>query len=272
MKWNQTTLEENEQARLYQLLHVGNEGDLDFYCAQVSSGQSVLELGCGSGRLIEALAKKNVNVVGVDCDLAKLKLAEHLCKQKNLMHCVSLIQGDMRTFHSEMKFDAVFIAYNGLYCLSSEIEQIQVIQRALSHLKPNGKLVFDGYILPDPNEYTYESDEAFEPLTLLEVEANHYVGVEEKDIHDQDAQVCSVYYRFRWEHGKVVETQIKHRYIYAYQIKEMISKISEYNTDLKIYADFNLDSQLLLTLDQPHPQDPFGFTQWVAICSLPNLA
>jgi cyclopropane fatty-acyl-phospholipid synthase-like methyltransferase len=183
MHVNQTSFQDKELARLYQLLHTGNEGDLEFYCGFVQPNQHVLELGCGSGRLAIALAKKQVYVVGVDSNPAHLHLANQKCKQEHLMEWATFIQDDMRSFQSDARFDAVFIAYNSLYCLSSELEQINVLKKALSHLKPDGVLIFDGYILPDPAEYLYESDADFEPLTLLEVKPDLYVGVEEKDVH-----------------------------------------------------------------------------------------
>jgi tRNA G46 methylase TrmB len=44
-------------AELYRLTHRGNPGDVGFYRKLCSGVQSVLELGCGYGRLLAALAQ-----------------------------------------------------------------------------------------------------------------------------------------------------------------------------------------------------------------------
>ena len=66
---------EMEAARLFSLLHTGSPGDVDFYTAACRGAGSVLELGCGFGRLLAPLAQAGLQVTGVDSDPAMLQLA-----------------------------------------------------------------------------------------------------------------------------------------------------------------------------------------------------
>ena len=61
---------------------------------------------------------------------------------------------------------------------------------------------------------------ADEPLTPEE-EARS-VGVEERDVHEQQAQRCDVHYRFTWVSGARREEVIEHRYLYPKQLPEML--------------------------------------------------
>ena len=59
---------EDEQSlpRLYAPLHSGNEGDEDFCRAVCAGAHRVLELGCGSGRILAALSDQVTELFGVD--------------------------------------------------------------------------------------------------------------------------------------------------------------------------------------------------------------
>ena len=66
-------------AELYARLHRGNPGDLDFYRRACAGASSVLELGCGHGRVLRAIATPETHLVGVDLDPELLALARRGC-------------------------------------------------------------------------------------------------------------------------------------------------------------------------------------------------
>jgi SAM-dependent methyltransferase len=53
-------------ARLYALVHRGNAGDVDFYVRACAGAARVLELGCGTGRVLRAVAEVAGHVTGLD--------------------------------------------------------------------------------------------------------------------------------------------------------------------------------------------------------------
>jgi 2-polyprenyl-3-methyl-5-hydroxy-6-metoxy-1,4-benzoquinol methylase len=55
-------------AELYELVHRGTEGDVAFYRQTCADARSVLELGCGYGRLLEPLAELGIDVTGLERD------------------------------------------------------------------------------------------------------------------------------------------------------------------------------------------------------------
>ncbi len=61
------------------------------------SGGPVLEMGCGTGRVLLPLAAGGVECTGIDLSPALLAVAQAKLTQANLAQGVTLVQGDMRT-------------------------------------------------------------------------------------------------------------------------------------------------------------------------------
>ena len=57
------------------------------------------------------------------------------------------------------RFDRVLIAYNSLYCLESEADQVSCLANAARHLTPEGRIVLDAYAI---DAFHFEADETDE--------------------------------------------------------------------------------------------------------------
>ena len=74
------------------------------------SGNTILELACGTGRLAYSLVRDGADYTGIEmstdfADLAKKKLIK-------AGNSVSIIPGDMRNFKLNITFDLIFIGFN----------------------------------------------------------------------------------------------------------------------------------------------------------------
>jgi len=141
---------------LYALLHQGTPGDEAFYLDACHGARSVLEFGCGHGRLMRPLALAGHRVTGIDQDQGLLALAQASIARHGGGPCTALHHGDMRTASLDGRFDRVIIPYNGLYCLASEAEQVACLTNAARHLAPGGRVVFDAYAI---DAFHFEADE-----------------------------------------------------------------------------------------------------------------
>jgi SAM-dependent methyltransferase len=103
--------------------------------------RSVLDAGCGTGRVALELHRRGVSVVGVDVDPAMLDAAR--AKAPGL----EWVLGDLSDPDLEFteRFDVVVMAGNVLIFVPAGTES-QVIARAASWLAPGGRLV-TGYTL-----------------------------------------------------------------------------------------------------------------------------
>src|SRR5271165_7218240 len=86
----------------------------DFYDAAASlSGGPVLELGCGTGRMLVPLAQAGLHVTGLDISQRMLeRAAEKRARLEAAQHDrVRLVQGDMTLFDLGEQFPLVIIPF-----------------------------------------------------------------------------------------------------------------------------------------------------------------
>ncbi len=136
-------------ARYYDAYFVGVPGDVAYYVAAARrAGSPVLELGCGTGRVLLPMARAGLSVVGLDLSADLLARAEAArCRlPAAARRRVDLVQGDMREFQLAARFPLAIIAYRSFQHLLTPIDQVQALACIRDHLTPGGCLalnVFD---------------------------------------------------------------------------------------------------------------------------------
>lgn len=106
----------------------------------LQAGQSVLELGCGHGRIANALAEKGARVIGLDRAGPFLEKARE--DAVTLGVDVNYVLADMREITWDQAFDAVFLWFT-TFGYFSETENELVLERAVRTLKPGGRLLIE---------------------------------------------------------------------------------------------------------------------------------
>jgi SAM-dependent methyltransferase len=107
-------------------------GEADFVMR--FSPESVLDAGCGTGRIARELARRGVDVVGVDLDDTMLSTARRKAPAL-AWHCADLASIDLgRTF------DVILLAGNVMIFLTPGTEGA-VVANLVRHLAPGGRLV-----------------------------------------------------------------------------------------------------------------------------------
>ena len=120
------------------------------------AGGTVLELGCGTGRLAIPLGRAGVSLVGIDRSEPMLRRARQRVKQFRLASTVRLVRGDIRAlpFQLSAPFEMVMAPYGMLQSLLRERDLTQTLQAVRDVLRPGGifglELVAD---LPSWEEY-----------------------------------------------------------------------------------------------------------------------
>ncbi len=215
-------------AGLYARLHRGTPGDVDFYGQACSGHSSILELGCGHGRLLRTLGSATTHLVGVDLDPGLLDLARRACDRiRPRPASVELIQADMCTLDLGRTFDRILIPYCGLYCLADEASLIAALGRAREHLAPGGELLFDAYYA-DPVHAELLDEEAPiddppELVATLRWQAQDY-EVHESSRWWPSEQVVEVTYEHRpVGGGEPVLAGVRHRYLLAEDLPRILA-------------------------------------------------
>ena len=206
-------------ADLYAALHTGTEGDLDFYRAVCVDAERVVELGCGAGRLLAALADEVADLHGVDSNEEALRLA-----RRRVPGSVELHLGDMTSFDVGASFDRVLIPFNGIYCLSDLTAVRQTFRQVAKALAPDGLLVFDAYACDSIHE-----DESFEEgfddegeIATVEARGTRW-RVFERSEYERAGQRFSVHYRYvSADEQQEVRAVIHHRYLRLQEVVEAL--------------------------------------------------
>ena len=101
---------------------------------------SLLELGCGTGRLTVPLARGR-DVTGLDRSPAMLGAARRKAGAAGV--AVTWVEGDMAVFDLGRRFDAVLVCCNSLAHLTDDTRLEAALDAIRRHLEPGGLFAFD---------------------------------------------------------------------------------------------------------------------------------
>lgn len=128
-------------APFYDLDLEGYDDDVALFARLADGGwRRVLELGCGTGRVAVALARRGLTVTGVDVSPAMLAIAR---ERAGGTAGLSLIEADMCTLDLGERFDAVIVPLGGLQHLEDVDAVVEAMAVIARHLAPEGLAVID---------------------------------------------------------------------------------------------------------------------------------
>jgi SAM-dependent methyltransferase len=222
-------------AELYELIHRGTPGDLAFYRRACAGSDRILELGCGYGRVLEALSDLGPSLTGLDRDPELLALAEARCSElpREQATRIELVLGDMRSFdlsagiQDGRPFDRIIIPHSGLYCLLSEDECVECLRCIARHMKPNARLVLDAYMADHFHETSNPRDhldERLEPVVSVEHAGIAY-DVLERSHWDRPRQRLDVTYEYiPRAGGDALQGCVAQRYLLTRQLPTLLQR------------------------------------------------
>jgi ubiquinone/menaquinone biosynthesis C-methylase UbiE len=124
-------------------------GDTSFYLGlareAAASGQAVLELAVGTGRVAIEVAKEGIEVVGLDLSPAMLDVARRKAEGVTQL---TLVEGDMADFQLGRRFGLIYIPFRSFLLLSTVEQQKACLRCVREHLAPGGRLALN-FFNPD---------------------------------------------------------------------------------------------------------------------------
>ena len=187
-----TNLEDYEDPVIYDLENKDLD-DLPFYLSMAREvGGSVLELGCGTGRITIPLAQAGIAITGLDIVPGMLARAQK--KAQNLP--VQWIEADIRDFHLGKRFDLIYTTGSVFQHLVERDEQEMMFACVHEHISSTGLFVIDLLYpsrgsLEDSEEqdwYSYENEEGqtvkvtgtdqYDPIRQIKHETAYRRGID----------------------------------------------------------------------------------------------
>ncbi len=131
---------------LYHAHHAHETEDLPFWLELAARQDNpLLELGCGSGRVLLPLVRAGYEVYGLDHDPAMLAFLR-LNAPAELRSELQLLQSDMTAFHLGKRFALILLPCNTFSTLAQPARRA-TLERVAMHLRPGG---FFAASLPNP--------------------------------------------------------------------------------------------------------------------------
>jgi SAM-dependent methyltransferase len=211
-------------------------GDRQFYLELARELRGpVLELGCGTGRVLLPIAQEGFPCTGLDPSPSMLDAL----RSKNPPGTLRLVRARMQEFDlGGDRFSLIFTAFRAFQHLVSVEDQLGCLECVRRHLAPDGAFAFDVFAPKLDrialNEEPEQEDARFEKDGE---EIVRYAGVE----RDPALQRMRVAMRYeRWRGGKMVgedRVEFTMRYFYRYEIEHLLARAGF--TDVTFYGAFD---------------------------------
>jgi len=129
--------------------HVGpyrSRPDVAFFLNEaVNAGSPVVELGCGTGRVLIPIARAGIEIVGVDASANMLTICrDRLAHEPEAVQSrVRLVHADMRSFDAGQRFTLATIPFRPFQHLLTVEDQLACLATIRRQLVDGGRLILD---------------------------------------------------------------------------------------------------------------------------------
>lgn len=128
-------------AAFYDQMIRRHDGGLTACLERIHPEESVLDLACGTGRLLARLAARGNTVTGVDAAPDMLDRARARLGREQLD--ARLEVGDVRTWTANGRYDVVTLVGLTLSLFDDRADRVAILRTAVRHLRPGGRVLVD---------------------------------------------------------------------------------------------------------------------------------
>jgi SAM-dependent methyltransferase len=142
----------------------GTDQEVEFLwgALELEPGRRVLDVGCGPGRHALALARRGVEVVGVDASEDFVGLARDAAAAEQILARFEVL--DVRTLTFDGEFDAAICLCQGGFGLLGGRDDVEVFGRIARSVRPGGRLAVSAFHAPFALRFL-EEGETFDAAT-----------------------------------------------------------------------------------------------------------
>ena len=195
-------------ARYYDAEHTDKTDDLPLYSELAADyGDPILDVGCGTGRVMLHLAQEGYLTHGIDSEYAMLERAKiKLDMFGHVRDKLRFHHGDVLTYDFDTSFNLVLLSYNALMHFHEQETQIALLTRLRKVIAADGLLVIDlpnageAFAAPDSDTITLER-------TFVDSETGHLVMQQATSYLDRAEQLM----RVNWIYDEITGEGVLHR-------------------------------------------------------------
>ena len=178
--------------RHYDAQYAGITEDVDFYLRQMEKyGEPVLELGCGTGRIAIAAARRGFRITGLDITESMLACGREKARAAGVD--IDWVLADCRDFDLARTFRMIFFPANSILHLHERSSFEACFSCVRGHLADAGRFVFDVFV-PSLAILTRDPNERFPCHEYEDPDGKGMVRISESSTFDMASQIN----RARW--------------------------------------------------------------------------
>jgi len=210
-----------------------SRADASFYLdlCRESPGGEVLELGCGTGRLLIRAAEAGCSITGLDQSSYMLER----CRSKvarlpaDVQHGVTLLQENIVDFHLGRTYGLIMIPFRPLQHLVTVEEQLLCLSCVREHLAPGGRLAFDVFHVHPPllaGPVTPEEVEDFPEIALPDgrfLRRAFRFAARHRSVQCNDVEII-YYLRMPGGETRRIVHAFPFRYFYRYEMEHLLAR------------------------------------------------
>jgi SAM-dependent methyltransferase len=212
---------------LYDFEYRRRRADVNHYRRLAGELQAnlVLELGCGTGRILAPLARDGHLIVGIDMSPTMLKQAA--ARRDRLSAAararVMLLRADMRAFSLGEKFPLIICGFNSFQHLYTRTDVELTLERFRKHLSPSGRLAID-VMNPDLRWLTRDSRKRWARTKFTHPSTGIRYEYSTNHTYDPVTQIAYVriYYQ-RLDGDELGVVRLAHRQFFPAELEALIS-------------------------------------------------
>jgi SAM-dependent methyltransferase len=194
--------------------------DLSFYLDLAKEhGGPVLEIGCGTGRVLLPIARAGIEIHGLDASASMLRvLKERVASEPPAVRKkVRMHAGDMRHFRLARKFPLVLMPFRPLQHMHTVSDQTAALRTAAHHLSTRGILAFDVFYPDYQKIFTGIGDEIQELVwTLPDASGKIIRRSFRKESVDKIRQTIHFTFLYRTYDGETLVREESERFLLTY--------------------------------------------------------
>jgi len=200
--------------------------DLEFYlsCAD-RYGDPILELGCGTGRILLPIAELGYEITGLDLRENRIRLCEDGIIRRGIKNSRAVV-GDMKSFSFEKSFNLITTPFRGFQHLLNPRDQLKSLRCMYHHLISGGHVIIDIFNPSIPFLADKDREKEFVVSTHLTKDGKKVTQKERVagvDFFLQRIEAEEIYYI---EDNKTGETKrIVNRYSVRYTFKDELAHL-----------------------------------------------
>jgi SAM-dependent methyltransferase len=205
--------------------------DSDFLSKELPSG-SILEIGCGTGRILNALRKerKDLELSAIDIDNKAIKIAKRKTRIRNIFFASA------EKFISKKKFDGIFCVFNTFMYFNHE-QKIKLLKKIKMNLNKNGIFYLSIF---NPSNERIDQEYSFYKFQKSIILNNTIIDKFEYNIYDKKKQIAKRVFNYDYTLKSKILKRIQYKFEQHYLFKNQLIYIIKQNKFkiLSIYGDY----------------------------------